>query len=65
MDVVVDQVVAVLEVLSLGDAVRTNQEVDLLGFLRKNDSLLLRPWGEEGEEGLEVVALFERALGCC
>ena len=53
MDVVVDEVVAVLEVLAFGDAVGADEDVDLAGLVGQDRRLLLGAWREEREQGLE------------
>ena len=55
VDVVVDEVVAVLKVLAFGDAVGGDQQVDLAfgGQLRR---ALLRAGREGGQDAAEVVA---------
>ena len=62
MNVVVDQIVAVLKVLPLGDAVRSDKDIDLAGFVRQDQMLFLRPRREQRQQGLKVVALLQRAL---
>ena len=62
VDVVVDQIVAILKVLAFGDAVRADEDVDLAGLVRQDQMLFLRPRREQREQGLEVVALLQRAL---
>ena len=62
MDVVVDEVVAVLQVLAFRDAISADQQVNLCRFVRQHDGFLLRTRREEGEQFLEVVALLERGL---
>ena len=54
MDVVVDQIVAVLEVLAFGNAVRGDQDVDLVVVVREEKRLFLGKRGEEREDGVEV-----------
>ena len=48
VDVVVDEVVAVLEVLALADAVGADEHVELAGLLRHRQVALLRPWARTG-----------------
>ncbi|MPM29594.1 hypothetical protein SDC9_76134 [bioreactor metagenome] len=63
MDVVVDEVVAVLEVLALADDVGADQYVQLAGFARHGHVTLLGARGEQGHDLLEVVALPQRGVG--
>ena len=56
VDVVVDDVVAVLQVLAFGDAVGTDQQIDFVRFFRQHHGFLFRARGEQGEQLLEVVA---------
>ncbi len=41
MDVVVNEIVAVLEVLALGDTVGGDDEIDFIGLVREDESLFL------------------------
>ncbi|MNC33516.1 hypothetical protein D3C75_819100 [compost metagenome] len=58
VDVVVDEVVTVLQVLALGDAVGANQQVDLSRFVGQDNGLFFGARREEGEQLLEVVAFL-------
>ena len=62
MDVVVDEVVAVLKVLAFRDAVRTDQQIDLGGLAWQHHGLLLGARGEQRQQLLEIVTLLERGL---
>src|SRR5438034_6209813 len=59
MDVVVDEVVAVLEVLTLRNAIGADQDVDFPWFFGKDGGFFLGARGEEREEGLEIVSATE------
>ena len=63
MDVVVDQVVAVLQVLAFGDAVGADQDVDFAGLVWIDRCLFLGTRREQGQQTLEIVALA--AAGHC
>ncbi len=56
VDVVVDEVVAVLKVLALGDAVGADEHIDLAGSFGENGGFFFGPRREEGEQRLEIVA---------
>ena len=55
VDVVVDQVVTVLQVLSLGNTVGGYQEIDHVMISRHHQLFLLGDWREAGEHGVHVV----------
>ena len=54
MDVIINKVVAVLQVLAFGDAVRGNQHLDALLDVRQQLVRLFRDGREEGEDVVEV-----------
>ena len=56
MNIVVDDIVAVLKVLALGDAVRRNQDVDILLTCRAQRIPPLGDGGEAGEHRVQVCA---------
>src|SRR5699024_8599634 len=62
MNVVVDDHVAVLQVLSLTDAVRCDEHIDLSRLLRHEHVTLLRARGEQRERRGEVQAGSKGAL---
>ena len=63
MDVVVDEVIAVLEVLAFGDAVGPDEDVDLVGIVGHDCRLFLRERREKGEQGLKIVAAAKGGFG--
>ena len=66
VDVVVDQVVAVLKVLALGDAVGGDQDVDLAGRGRVDHGAFLGERREGGQDRGEIPAdLGQVSSGCC
>ena len=58
MDVEVDEIVAVLQVLTLADAVGGDEHVNLTVGVGKYGYFLLADWREEGEHGVEVELLL-------
>jgi hypothetical protein len=50
MNVVIDKIIAVLQVLTLGNAVRANEQVNLIEFFWEDSGLLLRQWREERQD---------------
>ena len=56
MYVVVDKIVAILQVLSFADAIRGNENVYLLVHLWQQGILFLGNGGKEREQGVEVGA---------
>ena len=62
MDVVVDDVIAVLEVLPLGNAIGADEEINLAFLLRQDGSFVFRPGRKEGEQRLEIVGFRECAF---
>ena len=57
VDVEVDQIVAVLQVLTLADAVGGDEHVNLTVGVGEDGCFLLADWREEGEHGVEVEFL--------
>ena len=60
MDVIVDQVVAILKVLPLGYAVGADQDVQLSRIIGHDLVLLFGAGGKERQDGLEVIVFLER-----
>ena len=56
MDVVVDEVVAVLQVLAFGDTVGADQQIDFVRLVRQHHGFLFRARREQGEQFLKIVA---------
>ena len=63
VDVVVNQVIAVLQVLPLGDAVGADEDINLTRLPGKDGGFLLGDRREERQQRLEVVALLEGRFG--
>ena len=59
VDVVIDEVVAVLEVLSFGNAIGGNENVNVAWLIWDGESLLLRTGRKKRKHGLEVVPLLQ------
>ena len=55
MNIVVDERVAVLEVLTLRDTVGSNEDIDVALLFREKQFTLLRYRREEGQDGVEVI----------
>ena len=58
VDIVVDEVVAVLQVLAFGDAVGSNQKVDAAVVAGHQQTFVFGNGGKAGENGVEVAAQF-------
>ena len=59
MDVVINQIVAILQILSFGDAVRGNEHINLFVDIREKHLFLLRYRREEGQHGVEIEFLAQ------
>ena len=59
VDVIVDQVIAVLKVLPLGDTVGANQQVQFGRFIWQHLSLLLGARRKKRQQRLEIIILSE------
>ena len=54
MDVVVDQIIAVLQVLALGNTVGGNQHIDLRRIVRKQNVFAFRDGREARQNGIQI-----------
>ena len=55
MDIVVNQIVAILQVLTLGDTVGSNQNINLLLHIGEDNRLLLRDRRDYLQSGTESL----------
>src|SRR3546814_4451750 len=62
VDVVVDKVVAILQVLAFGNAVGANQQINLVRLVRQYYGFLFGVRGKQGEQLLEIVAALVRTV---
>ena len=65
MDVVIDQVVAILKVLAFGNAVRADQQVQFMGVVRHGEGFFFGARREKCQQFLKTVAFAQSAFGRC